>query len=107
MRAISQGHVRVARRAEGIHVKWDRIAYDDATGHWWQCKLGAGEELYVDSLSGWFVASWFSGGHDVEIARHATEAEAKAAAEQWLRVRVTAWETALAQGYVEPQDDGA
>jgi hypothetical protein len=60
----------------------------------------------VDGVSGQWVASWFSGGHDVEISRHTSEEEAKAAAEQWLRVMVTAIENALVAGCNE-QDDGA
>ena len=83
---------------------WDRVEYDDATGYWWQRDLGNGEELYCDSVSGEWAACWFSGGHDVEIGRFDTEAAAKAGAEHWLRVRVTAWENALAR--CELQDDG-
>lgn len=87
-------------------MKWDRVEYDDATGYWWQRKLGAAGEVYVDGISGQWAACWFSGGHDVEISRHASEDEAKAAAEQWLRVMVTAIENALVAGCNEPMDDG-
>lgn len=85
-------------------MKWDRIEYDDATGYWWRRKLGNGEEVYCDSVSGVWVACWFSGGHDIEIGRAPTEDEAKSLAAHWLRVRVTAWENALAQ--VDLVDDG-
>ena len=85
-------------------MRWHRVEYDDATGYWWQRDLGNGEELYCDSVSGTWVACWFSGGHDIEIGRAATEDEAKALAVHWLRVRVTAWENALVE--VEPMDDG-
>ncbi len=87
-------------------MKWERVEYDDGTGYWFRVDLGHGEEVYCDAI--WpheWVASWFSGGHDVEIAgSRGTEAHAKAAAEHWLRVRVTAWENALAR--CELQDDG-
>ena len=86
-------------------MKWERVAYQDGDGHYWRVDLGHGEEVYCDSL--WpheWIASWFSGGHDVEIGRYDTEAAAKAGAEHWLRVRVTAWENALAR--CELQDDG-
>ena len=85
---------------------WERVEYDDATGHWFRVDLGHGEEVYVDALyrdNDW-MACLFSGGHDVEIGRYGTEAAAKAGAEHWLRVRVTAWENALVR--CELQDDG-
>ena len=92
-------------RGGGAAVIWERVPYDDGDGHYWRRKLYAGEEVYVDSLvRGEWVASWFSGGHDVAIGTFAGEDAAKAGAEHWLRVRVTAWENALAQ--VEFQDDG-
>lgn len=79
-------------------MKWEKIEYDDASGYFWQCKLGEAGEIYVDSLRDLWAACWFSGGHDVVISEHPTEGEAKAAAEHWLRVQVTAMENALAQG---------
>ena len=85
-------------------MRWVRKEYGDEPGHWWQRDLGNGEEVYCDSVTGTWVACWFSGGHDIELGRAPTEDAAKALAEHWLRVRVTAWENALAE--VEPQDDG-
>lgn len=85
-------------------MKWERVEYGDEPGHWFRVDLGHGEEVYCDAVSGEWVACWFSGGHDVEIGRFDSEAAAKAGAEHWLRVRVTAWENALAR--CELQDDG-
>jgi len=85
-------------------VKWERVEYQDGDGHYFRVDLGHGEEVDCDSVSGEWAACWFSGGHDVVIGRYDTEAAAKAGAEHWLRVRVTAWENALAR--VEIMDDG-
>ena len=81
-------------------MRWVRQPYEEGDGHWMECQLGAAGEVYVDSVSGRFVASWFSGGHDIEIARCDTESAAMQASGDWLRMVRTQIDNALAQGCV-------
>lgn len=92
---------------------WVRKAHEVEPGrpasyYWIDSIPGIGEMCADPLVNGrkW-IASAFWWGNDIEISRHATDAEAKRACEMWMSVVETRLANARAMRCTDQPDDGA